>query len=922
MQITSPLLASPLSVSTEIAAGGEEFERIMALGDPSPVDKASVDPKSEPVPLAPSPEPEKHSSLTTQAQNAPPEAMSKAASNAPVEPLRPVAAAEDQDDRFHNVDQSGANVLPDTGRDRDGQQHSAAHAFAPVKDVAVLPEVFEKVPQMSPVDADLPEMHGSSTADSPFSNAHARQGDNAKSAQGAPLQHTLAQPHSGFGNRPAKWEPDAHQASGPVTNSREMPAKPAFVQASPDLADAPVSEDFTPDFRRNAVPSAGPQGTPAGPEFDATKVQAAKIPNDVAQPSPPNEPPLGSAQRAEHHPPERQKRTPSRSFPVAGENTMSRQPTLSIERTGVYGAHTAYSPLVENVPRGTPAFPQRAATPVPRVAGFTQAAEAPVDEAKPRYARTLPDAKAISAPETAGAHPEPASGTGRASVAKPAEQPVAIPVKTPTSSSPVTIGPEESKSNSNNQTLPHNQQKITTEPTTVPLPQKGALHPIEPARIWVVTPTQPDFKTAPLWTEMAGQHPSASGPETDTVVVNPQIAESSFPPESAPPVTARPQIGRKIIPDSADGKILPNQMPKLPESDQPRFPKTVARRSVEPVALTDRAVIPQRKDHTAPVREFTKQGVLRLDTTRTASPAREGGSPSGSFLQSQTPLRSAVRTLPEIAGPAPIDLPSMPYKLSVAPAMAQKPEHTAAPVVPVGPPVAANLHAQAAAVLLTPQPVPVIASPADTGPAQAPDHPTGGTEPDAAPDRAITAARQPEQKVPPAPQHDLFTPEGEGHAGVPAPQSPARPVVEAVVPPPMNLPAAITPAQLPRILTQAVERGDDSRIDLALRPEELGGLRFEMKTTGDKVHITLFVERPDALDLIRRHADQFLADLRHSGFTQATLSFGGWAHNGSQPHHPPPAGSPDDAVPFTGDGPLQQTSTPPVVVFGRLDLRL
>lgn len=133
--------------------------------------------------------------------------------------------------------------------------------------------------------------------------------------------------------------------------------------------------------------------------------------------------------------------------------------------------------------------------------------------------------------------------------------------------------------------------------------------------------------------------------------------------------------------------------------------------------------------------------------------------------------------------------------------------------------------------------------------------------------------------------------------------------------------ATVTPQNLGQAIVQVVQKGEDRQIDLALRPEELGRLRFEMSTSGDKVHVTLFIERPEALDLIRRHAEHLLNDLRQAGFSQSSLSFGDWSQRESQTGGDPAATAP------TGDTADTPTMVPaerfsPVTAFGRLDIRL
>ena len=81
-----------------------------------------------------------------------------------------------------------------------------------------------------------------------------------------------------------------------------------------------------------------------------------------------------------------------------------------------------------------------------------------------------------------------------------------------------------------------------------------------------------------------------------------------------------------------------------------------------------------------------------------------------------------------------------------------------------------------------------------------------------------------------------------------------------------------TLAGLAAAVTQAADNGT-AAVELIMDPEELGPLRFELTRMGEQIHIHLTVDRADTLDLLRRHADQLLADLRASGFVGASLSF-------------------------------------------------
>ncbi len=115
------------------------------------------------------------------------------------------------------------------------------------------------------------------------------------------------------------------------------------------------------------------------------------------------------------------------------------------------------------------------------------------------------------------------------------------------------------------------------------------------------------------------------------------------------------------------------------------------------------------------------------------------------------------------------------------------------------------------------------------------------------------------------------------------------------------------------------EAGD--QMNLTLNPEELGRLRFEMMSSGEKVHISLFVERGETLDLLRRNVDQLLSDLRLSGFGQASLSFGNWSQRGHSKGVQAASMSSDDTAEASGPA-SSVISQRQIAADGRLDLRL
>ena len=113
--------------------------------------------------------------------------------------------------------------------------------------------------------------------------------------------------------------------------------------------------------------------------------------------------------------------------------------------------------------------------------------------------------------------------------------------------------------------------------------------------------------------------------------------------------------------------------------------------------------------------------------------------------------------------------------------------------------------------------------------------------------------------------------------------------------------------EFPANLAATVTSADRDRVEVSLDPVELGRLRFDIRHNGDLVQVNLSVERPETMDLMRRHADQLLAELRAAGFAGASLSFSQWGQgqaDRNKPDAPPP---PETAAP---NGPVPAPTIP------------
>lgn len=135
-----------------------------------------------------------------------------------------------------------------------------------------------------------------------------------------------------------------------------------------------------------------------------------------------------------------------------------------------------------------------------------------------------------------------------------------------------------------------------------------------------------------------------------------------------------------------------------------------------------------------------------------------------------------------------------------------------------------------------------------------------------------------------------------------------------------------TPRALIAQVSAAIARTPDGGADLSLHPRELGLLRLSLSPTETGLVVTLTAERPETLDLLRRHAAELGQDLRSLGFRDVDLNFAGAGSD----HFP--RKTPDS----DGDGPGLRTPVRPdieplaarhsgpdaIATGGGLDIRL
>lgn len=123
-----------------------------------------------------------------------------------------------------------------------------------------------------------------------------------------------------------------------------------------------------------------------------------------------------------------------------------------------------------------------------------------------------------------------------------------------------------------------------------------------------------------------------------------------------------------------------------------------------------------------------------------------------------------------------------------------------------------------------------------------------------------------------------------------------------------------------RQIADAIVRSRDGQVEVILNPVELGRVTVLLGAEGNPGHLALFVERPETLDLIRRHSDQLLRDLRDGGMPDPSLDL---LQQDSQ-GHPRDRGQQLEGWPATRDRAPDslREPAPRVVSLSRLDIRL
>ena len=117
------------------------------------------------------------------------------------------------------------------------------------------------------------------------------------------------------------------------------------------------------------------------------------------------------------------------------------------------------------------------------------------------------------------------------------------------------------------------------------------------------------------------------------------------------------------------------------------------------------------------------------------------------------------------------------------------------------------------------------------------------------------------------PPSDLVTPiHGEAQISM-------RPGALPSAAPAPNVSAQAVPPQVSQV-SSAILSSTDASFDIHLSPAELGKVRISLTPSDAGILVTVLADRPETLDLLRRHADLLAQDFREIGYENAAFSFG------------------------------------------------
>lgn len=175
----------------------------------------------------------------------------------------------------------------------------------------------------------------------------------------------------------------------------------------------------------------------------------------------------------------------------------------------------------------------------------------------------------------------------------------------------------------------------------------------------------------------------------------------------------------------------------------------------------------------------------------------------------------------------------------------------------------------------------------------------------------------------PAPQVGALTSAAEQPAAWPAPVASAAETEAGIELAPRSTPADVAAgiAAMRRIAEAVSSTPDAGRLELRLDPPELGRVSIDLVLDEGRITATVAAERPETLELMRRHADTLQRDLLAAGFGRADVGFSDRAPQG-QGFAPREDDAPPPPAPAAPDPLARRFAPRGTGAAGRLDIRL
>lgn len=130
---------------------------------------------------------------------------------------------------------------------------------------------------------------------------------------------------------------------------------------------------------------------------------------------------------------------------------------------------------------------------------------------------------------------------------------------------------------------------------------------------------------------------------------------------------------------------------------------------------------------------------------------------------------------------------------------------------------------------------------------------------------------------------------------------------------------SVAPAPVQQVVQAAIRLGDGS-VELRLEPEELGRITLSLVPEGERMRVLIMADRPETLELLRRHSPDLEKEFRALGYDSTDFRFSGEGQ-------PPPSRFRSDraiaVLAASAEGHVDLKPQPPhAPSHGRLDLRL